>query len=213
MPAENAQLTGRQALEELGSLDDLHAALEKRATGITWFIWGLAVAGVFVTYNFLGVLTELEPTVPRVLFAFAWAPWIALGMLTTFVLWRSVGLVVPSNLSRRDLVVGLVLFLVLIPGGIFVMELVDGPWVEPAVALGVIGAVYLLVGAFGWACTDRSERWAWYILGATYVLATVVGSVAIGDDRDLGYAVFSFLAPGLVLVGQTLAGLYFALKA
>lgn len=213
MPAETAQLTSREALDELGSLEHLHAALEKRATGITWFIWGLAVAGIFVTYNFFGVLTELEPDVPPIVFALAWVPWTILGILTTAVLWRSVGLVVPSNLSRRDLVLGLILFLALIPGGIFLMQALDVPWVEPAVSLGVVGAVYLLVGAFGWACSDQSERWAWYILGAAYVLATVVGSVAIGDNRDLGYAVFSFLAPGLVLVGQTLAGLYFALKA
>lgn len=214
MAAETATMTGREALEELGSLENLHSALAKRATGITWLVWGIAIGGLFVTYNFLGVLTALEDDVIHpAAFSVAWAPWVAMGLVTTILLWRSVGLVVPSNVSRRELVIGVILFLVLIPGGIFLVEAMGAPWVEPAIALAVTGGVYVLMGAMGWTCTDRVERWAWFVVGGLYVGASVVGSLAVGGNEDAAYALFSFLAPGLILTAQTATGLYLALRA
>jgi hypothetical protein len=176
-------LTPREAAGLLQNAATYERALERRAEGLTMMTWGLVNSALFVFYGFLDLLDA-----PAWAFATGWLPWVLVGLLMTFALWRS------AALSRaRPLVdeptggfwlraVGLTLAIALV----FSLVRPDGP----ALPLAILGAVYAAVAALNLFRSHAEERrlafgagLALLALGAGLGLASapieLAGSVAI----------------------------------
>src|SRR5207244_3677164 len=129
---EGERLTAHAAVAEIRRIEGLHGALARRASGLTWMIWGIVAPAIFVSYALLGILVGFPSDgdgyhALRFLFPALWAPWAAIGLVATATLWRSVGLVI-SLLFGGDirqarqwftLIVPLTSGLVLFGGGLY----------------------------------------------------------------------------------------------
>src|SRR5207244_11074095 len=103
---EGEGLTPQAAVVEIRRIEGLHGALARRASGLTWMIWGIVAPAIFVSYALLGILVGFPSDgdgshALRVLFPVLWAPWAAIGLVATATLWRSVGLVIPRRSAQR----------------------------------------------------------------------------------------------------------------
>src|SRR6266571_6286167 len=110
---EGEGLTPQAAVAEIRRIESLHGALARRASGLTWMIWGIVAPAIFISYALLGILVGFPGTnngyhALWILFPVLWAPWAAIGLVATATLWRSVGLVIPrrSAQMREGLLTG-----------------------------------------------------------------------------------------------------------
>src|SRR3989449_4551472 len=53
---EGERLTPHAAVAEIRRIEGLHGALARRASGLTWMIWGIVAPAIFVSYALLGIL-------------------------------------------------------------------------------------------------------------------------------------------------------------
>lgn len=201
------RLSPEEAVEEIERIDGLHDALEQRTSGVTWMVWGIASAAIFVTYSYVGVVVDAYAPEASALFPFLWIPWVVLGVLATRSLWRSAGLVVPidrSAIDREGVLLGL-LFVVLITAGIRGVDRVGVALLEPAIALAGVGAATGLMGLIGLTTTSRFERKAATVAGALVVLVALVTSALVPPDGT-GYAWLSLVAPVTVALAYFTVG-------
>src|SRR2546430_14643212 len=47
-------LTPQAAVAEIRRIEGLHGALARRASGLTWMIWGIVAPAIFISYALLG---------------------------------------------------------------------------------------------------------------------------------------------------------------
>lgn len=62
---------------------------DETAAWASWFVWGLAVACIFLTYNLVGATDGAG--LPEGLVAWLWAPWVALAIVASSVIARLLG--------------------------------------------------------------------------------------------------------------------------
>src|SRR2546428_12729957 len=103
---EGERLTPHAAVAEIRRIEGLHGDLARRASGLTWMIWGIVAPAIFVSYALLGILVGFPSDgdgyhALRALFPVLWAPCAPLGLVATATLWRSVGLVIPRRSAQR----------------------------------------------------------------------------------------------------------------
>src|SRR2546428_798747 len=125
---EGEGLTPQAAVAEIRRIESLHGALARRASGLTWMIWGIVAPAIFISYALLGILVGFPGNnngyhALWVLFPVLWAPWAAIGLVATATLWRSVGLLLGGEilLARQwfRLISPLTSGLVLFGGGLY----------------------------------------------------------------------------------------------
>ena len=90
---EGERLMPHAAVAEIRRIEGLHGALARRASGLTWMIWGIVAPAIFVSYALLGILVGFPSDgdgyhALRVLFPVLWAPWAAIGLVATATLCR-----------------------------------------------------------------------------------------------------------------------------
>lgn len=205
--ADAGDLSPQEAIEKIDRVDQLHHALEQRTSGVTWMVWGIASAAIFVTYSYVGVVVDAYATQMRALFPFLWIPWVLLGLLVTRSLWRSAGLVVPiqqRSLDRQGILLGL-LFVGLISAGLLGVQALGWPLLEPAVALVGVGAATGLMGILGLTATSRFERRGAMIAGTLLVVVALVTTALVPADGT-GYAWLSLVAPVSVAIAYFTVG-------
>ncbi|MBI2078145.1 MAG: hypothetical protein HYT80_07225 [Euryarchaeota archaeon] len=135
-------LSVKGALDTLRKLEGLEIGLYQRTEGATFMLWGLVNAGIFFTFTAFGAIFEENfPTWA----SFAWAPWVAAGMLATWALWRSAHVTAQMPASRghgaREMVFYLTLYSVLFVSGftLYAMSGGLGDLKEPGIATIVLG--------------------------------------------------------------------------
>lgn len=200
-------LSPEEAVEEIERVDRMHDALEQRTSGLTWMVWGIAIAAIFVSYSYVGVIADAYDPAASSLDPFLWIPWVVLAVLTTRALWRSAGLVLPiepGGLDLESLLVG-VLFVGLSYGGILAVQELGVPLLEPAVVLVAVGVATGLVGILGLTTTSRFERRAAVVAGALLVVVALATTALVPSD-GIGYAWFSLVAPLSVVVAYFAVG-------
>jgi len=163
-------LTPRAAADLLTDAAGFERSLARRTHGLTLMTWGLASSGMFVSYGFADLLDASWGV-----FATLWLPWTILGILTTAALWRSAALSAPRGVEWHDrrewtrvLVVGVAITIV------FWAVRPDGP----VLPLGLLGATYLVFGAFNVFRAYPPERRDTFIAGALMLGAAAALAIA-----------------------------------
>ncbi|HEX9340248.1 MAG TPA: hypothetical protein VF992_03635 [Thermoplasmata archaeon] len=216
---ETETLSPRDAVSEIRRIEGLHDALGKRASGLTWMIWGVIAPAIFVSYSLLGIVASFPSEVGAnhalaPLFPLLWMPWAALGLAATATLWRSVGLVLPVRSTRmREGIVSGVIIVALIFAGFVAIALTRAPIVELAWVLMAQGLGLTVVGLLGLNCNDVTERRLWVLGGILLLVTSLIGSLVLGGDISQArqsFMVISPLASSLVLFG---GGVYLTRRA
>src|SRR2546425_345178 len=210
---EGEGLTPQAAVAEIRRIEGLHGALARRASGLTWMIWGIVAPAIFISYALLGILVGFPGNgngyhALWVLFPVLWAPWAAIGLVATATLWRSVGLVIPrrSARMREGVLTGAIIVGIIFAGfaaiAVTKVPVVEFAWVLMAQGLGVV-----TVGLLGLNCNDATERRLWILGGILLVATALVGSLLLGGEILLARQWVTLISPltsGLVLFGGTL---------
>jgi hypothetical protein len=212
-------LTPHAAVAEIRRIEGLHGALARRATGLTWMIWGIVAPAIFVSYALLGLLVGFPSDgdgfhALRVLFPVLWAPWAAIGLAATATLWRSVGLVIPRRSAQgwEGVLTGIIIVGIIFAGfaaiGIAKVPVAEFAWVLTAQGIGVV-----TVGLLGLNCNDATERRLWILGGILLAAVALAGSLLLGSDILVARQWFTLISPltsGIVLFG---GGLYLSSRA
>jgi len=216
---EGERLTPHAAVAEIRRIEGLHGALARRASGLTWMIWGIVAPAIFVSYALLGILVGFPSDgdgyhALRVLFPVLWAPWAAIGLVATATLWRSVGLVIPRRSAQRweGVLTGAIIVGIIFTGfaaiAVAKVPVAEFAWVLMAQGIGVV-----TVGLLGLNCNDATERRLWILGGILLAAVALAGSLLLGGDILLARQWFTLISPltsGLVLFG---GGLYLTSRA
>src|SRR3989442_1734001 len=171
-----------------GRIEGLHGALARRASGLTWMIWGIVAPAIFISYALLGILVGFPGNgngyhALSVLFPVLWAPWAAIGLVATATLWRSVGLVIPrrSAQMREGLLTGAIIVGIIFAGfaaiAVTKVPVVEFAWVLMAQGIGVV-----TVGLMGFNCNDATERRLRILRGILFVAAALAGSLLLRGE-------------------------------
>lgn len=188
-------LTPQAAAAEIRRIEGLHGALRRRASGLTWMIWGIVAPAIFVSYSLLGILVGTYHSL-ALLFPLLWIPWATVGIAATATLWRSVGLVMPVQKARiREGIVTGVIIVGLIFAGFAAISVTRAPLVAPAWVLMALGFSLVIVGLLGFNVNDASERLLWIFGGVLLAAAALVGTLLIGADSVLANQAFTLLSP------------------
>lgn len=147
-------LSARDAASAIARLEDVDDALRRRASGLTWMIWGIVAPATFVNYALVGALGHAGEAWTRAL----WAPWALAGIATTIVLWRTSGLPRASPGLRAKVALHIGLF-VLGTVGLVAAARAAGIETPPTtvVAFG-LSIVTLLSAITGLLAVDAFER-------------------------------------------------------
>lgn len=207
MASNGEPMTARTAAETIGRLEGVHAALERRTSGLTWMVWGIATPAIFLSYGFAGAAGAWEESATTWWATFLWVPWVAMGVAATIGLWRSVGLVVPMDhrQGRRGGILFMVLFLGLIFLGFTLRETLDLKLHESAMVLLMVGAANVTIGSFGILCTDRVERALWVGTGAGLAVVALAMTAVFNADQHTAATVAAAVAVAVAYFGS---GLY-----
>lgn len=197
-------LNAHDALHALGDLPRYEEKLEMRTGGLTCMVWGLAIAGIFMTYAAAG--QWLEDLGAYWVFSVLWVPWVVAGSVTSSTLWRShavtlrrepdarQGWLVSVGITVAFLVVAAVLFVVLDVGGVF-------KWTIHSIMALSSGVIAVGLGVF--------TRRHWGVGSRNLILAGMAiaaGAVALGLSGASETA-SGLLASALTGIGWFTAGL------
>lgn len=196
----NDTLTPQEAALVLTRASSWDDRIVHRTEGMTWMIWGLVTAAIWVT---LSVASRLPMNL--VTMTLAWAPWVLAGFSMTYALWRS------AALSRPDVVRPAAWWtypakVVGILAGLFLLHYVVQP-TTPAYPLALMGGLWIALAVL-------SRRWS--RLGKATSLAigllVVIGGVLMPlllrgmESMMLGAAAIAGVVPLLGGFWQTLRG-------
>ncbi|HEX2021235.1 MAG TPA: hypothetical protein VHH36_00865 [Candidatus Thermoplasmatota archaeon] len=118
--------------------------LRARAEGLTWALWGLVLAAVFLMYAAAGPAYG-EADVPS-WFAALWVPWVAAGAAVTVALWRAAAVSAP--LPRPAAGWGVTaLWIGAIAVAFGLLSLAPAPRNPESAPVVAVGLAWLLMGA------------------------------------------------------------------
>ncbi|MGB0652775.1 MAG: hypothetical protein ACPGQL_06200 [Thermoplasmatota archaeon] len=90
-----------RAAAALGELEGYEETLSNRAAGTTNMVWGMAAAGIFLTYGTAGGWLSSWPELEW-LFALLWIPWVAMGTGLTWTTWVTHAVSLQRSPAMRD---------------------------------------------------------------------------------------------------------------
>lgn len=191
-----ADFTAKAAAEVLAGAATYEDALRRRTEGLTNMVWGITSAGIFTSYALLAVTGVLAGAdAPEAVYAMLWAPWVLCGVLTTKALWRSASLAAPkldvAQPPGYKLLLAWVGAYVVLGGGAFLLV----PRMnEPTYALLAMGLGWTVFGALNLFRCSRAGRNVSVATGAVILAAAVALAAALPTDRDLGYAMATWVS-------------------
>lgn len=191
--------TPQEAARALAEASRFEDALAERTGGITWMVWGIVTPGIFLTYSFFGALDAGGWWLGLV-----WMPWVAAGILTTVMLWRSAALAAPAldTQPSGSFWLRFLGFTALIT---LVMYLVrpDGP----EAPLIVVGALWAGMGILNlWGASARGRR-----VSVAAGLPLVVAGILLAA-LDVPVEVGGMVAVAVSGLAPIAAGLYQTLR-
>lgn len=185
-------LSPEEAEQAIARLEGFAEPLEARTGGITWMVWGVVTAGIFVTYEAAFPAVAGNP-----LAWVLWTPWVAAGVAVTRALWNSVALALdwpddPADRRRQSMVMGLIIL------AFFVLAIV-GQALRPPVPIATYWLTIFAVFTWGMTyATDDDPRYrALMGVGGLILLVGALASATVGLPHWLGIA----LAPAVWIVG------------
>lgn len=216
MAGNGEPLTVRGALQTITKLEGLEQGLFQRTEGITNIVWGLVVAGMFFAYQALG---SAFPETGSYWGPVLWIPWIAAGVFSTIVVWRSAHLAVNQPFDKTDgrreglVYMGVfitVMFLGFIVFGIFLAD--DGLRLrEPGYMMGLMSLAIIIVTFFIRNRATKAARRAHVVVGSLGILATIL--LGVFSPADASAYFLQTVAGAIVLGGGWLvSGAYLTLK-
>lgn len=145
--ADHPGLSARTAWETIKEASAYEEPLRRRTEGVTWMVWGLVTAAIFLSYDVFAPhfhsfdhTTGIETHAPWYV-DLLWVYWVIAGSLLTWGLWRSVALAAPLADHRPA---GLKVTLLWVAAGALGWALVLlliptlHPHLTPALAIGVM---------------------------------------------------------------------------
>lgn len=197
-------LSPHDALHALGDLPRYEERLEMRTGGLTCMVWGIAIAGIFMTYAAAGDWLEAREAYWG--FGLLWIPWVAMGSVTTATLWRSHAITLRREADARQGLLasgGITLAFVAVAAALFVgLDVVAGvEWAVHsimAVASGILALGMGLLTRRHWGVGSRNLM----VAGGVIVAGAVVLGLSSAGDTATG-----LLASALTGAGWFGAGL------
>lgn len=179
-------LSATEALATVARATQAEASLRSRTEGVTWMVWGLVTAAIFLSFDAASPLYELPAT--PFWADFLWVPWVAAGSLVTAAVWRTAAL---GGGMRAEgpgaflatgawVVAGVVGFAVVF----WVLDGVGNPDLD---FLAGLGFAWLLMGAANPLRLTRGGRFVAMATGAVFVLASFA-FVLLAPDASPGAA-------------------------
>jgi hypothetical protein len=197
------ELSPQQAAATIQSMRGWDQALRQRTDGLMWMTWAFIAAGTFVTYALVAsVLDTMPPWMGLV-----WMPWALPGILVTYLLWRSVGILLPGGPPMRRVFAGYVAgFLVVTIGGVAVAMILHLPLLPPTIVLFGLGTATTALGV----ARLRSQPTAFIPV----LIGLTMGAIAVWEAFSLNGETFmdgvhtaALLNAPIVGVGFLLVGL------
>jgi hypothetical protein len=131
-------LEAASAIREVAGWSD---RLRQRVAGLTWMFWGMVTPAIFVSY----ALGASAGVADAPWFGLLWLPWAALGLLFTWLLWRSSRVAAQdAPVSWRELGVHAALFVAATVGVAIIVVVLRLPLAPPTgvlVGLGLVTAM------------------------------------------------------------------------
>jgi hypothetical protein len=180
--------SSHEAARVLAKAQTYEEGLRQRTEGITQMVWGTVTSAMFVSYGFAAVLEASE-----LVFSLLWMPWIALGSIITYALWRSAALVnqtAPFARLSRPLL-RMVLLIAAI-SAIFAVKQPEGP----TLALGMTGFVWAAMAAVNVFRGSQRGRFLWALCGLAMLAAAA--ALAFWDAPVETAGSVSILVPAVV---------------
>lgn len=194
---EREALSLSSALETIDRAQAFDAPLRRRTEGLTWMVWGLVVAVIQISFaaadNWFG--TEAQwPLWAYPLFLFGWP---SIGIVTTYALWRTVGLAsaAAAERSRWSILAGALWLPLVYLGWAIVLFLGRG---VPSSAMPLLGMgfAWTLLGAFNVFRATSTGRRVLLAVGAAVFLAGVVTSMVPAQQGGWHLAEVLIIAVG-----------------
>lgn len=202
MADSTAAMTPADALNALRDLPRYEERLTAKGSGMTAMVWGLVIAGLFMTYtaidHWLQATADDGPL--YAIYTILWLPWVAAGIVLSGCLWTSHALVVRRDPETRKgllLSVGLtVLFFVLMGVVLVVKEVVlNSHWNWNLTVVLVSGLFAILYGL--WQRKGPSRAVGYGILAGGIVLVAFSFAVAPLHIRTDAAGLLGALLAGL----------------
>ena len=136
----------KEALAALADIPRYEERLTSRAAGLTLMVWGLAVPGIFLTYN---LAAHAMPHGPW--FALLWLPWVAAAIAVNGAIWHGQAISLrrdPETGKGLAIAVGFTAgFFALMAVAFFLAHYVfEVTWDVNAIMMVVTGAFAVVVG-------------------------------------------------------------------
>lgn len=198
-----SDMTARDALHALGDLPRYEERLSMRTGGLTCMVWGIATAGIFMTYAAASDLLEANEAYWG--FALLWIPWVVAGSWASAALWRSQAVTLrrdPGTASGIRISVVITLLYLVVAAGLFgALDVLAGvEWTVHSLMAVASGLCAFAVGVW------QRSRWG---AGARNLIvagvAMAAGAVLLGLS-SMGETASGLAAASLVGVGWFAAG-------
>lgn len=226
MAGPPASMSPAQALDEVRRALRYEASLRSRTEGLTWIVWGLASAATFLTFEAVTSLyygdtpftqgTGFEEQRAPWWTGGLWLPWLVLGILTTYALWRSAALASRdvADRSPRHVLVFVGWIAAVAAGWLVAVLVLPDANVATFPVMG-IGTAWILLGALNLYRGTRLGRVVATTIGAAIFVAGLAMAATMSPhasvDRSgaiVGHvaAIVTGLIPFLGGLWQTLRG-------
>ena len=192
-------LTPDEAARVFADAQRWQRSLARRTEGITWMVWGAITPAIFMT---LGFLTSLNA--PAWAVVLGWTPWLVVGYLITFAVWRSAALTRPREVRApgweayvaKSLAVAA---LVLLLHFVVRPQTIAGP-------MALIGIAWTALALFATRLTPEGRR-----VGVAVGVAVLAGAIALETASP---SMEAAMLAGSALLGAAplLGGLYATLR-
>lgn len=151
--ATNPAMTPQEAAAVLRDVGHYEERLTNRANGLTLMIWGLASAGIFLTYGTAD--PYLENMDLSWMYALLWLPWVAAGLLASRGVWSGHALTLRrSDEPGTGAMMGSVALFFVIAAGLFVgLDILAG------IEWTVSSIMTIANGLFGIALATFISKW------------------------------------------------------
>ncbi len=173
-PAE-PPFSAHDAARALDGIRGLDQGLRHRVEGMTWAIWGLVSAGIFLSYGF----AESAMALPMPAWAQQlWLPWVAAGFLVTAALWYTASLASPHvGEGTAGGWIHLVAWVSFILGSLFLFQFILDVALNTALLMMfILATAAILFGASPFLGYSRLGKKAAVITGAALLVAAMAGA-------------------------------------
>lgn len=189
-------------------------SLRSRTEGVTWALWGMVLALVFFMYGSMGEFGHEPPLWTNIL----WVPWILVGALLTWILWRSAALSLAARSRHPAGAWVTIAWVAAITAGLSIFSFSSRFPNPESTGILAIGIAWLLMGATNLFRATPLGRRVTIVIGLGLALVGLALSLLLPPPSAFGAAegqarfLQGFLQGCLVALVPLAAGLWQALR-